>query len=99
MVEASSPAWHCNHCSSEWRLAEAATRLAERQLREDVAREKRETEARQRGTLEAALRSTGLARCPHCRRSFDTRSRMSWYGARHLSCGTYLTLIYADDDA
>lgn len=97
-VEESSPNWHCNGCGSEWGVTEWAAILAARRERQEAALARRDAEALNRGVLEAALRPTGLARCPFCRRSFDTNSTMSWDGTRHQSCGTYLVLRRSEAD-
>jgi hypothetical protein len=98
-VGESSPQWHCNSCGNEWGITEWATILAARREREAAALAKREAEVLARGVLEATLRPSGLARCPFCKRSFDTNSAMSWNGTRHLSCGTYLSLKLSETDS
>jgi hypothetical protein len=92
-VSETSPQWHCNSCGNEWGVTEWATMLVARREREAAALAKREEEALRRGVLDADLRPNELARCPFCGRSFDTKSRLSWDGMRHLSCGTYLSLM------
>lgn len=98
-VSESSPHWHCTACGTEWGITEWASILAARRAREAAALAKREAEVLQRGVLEAVLRPTGLVRCPHCRRSFDTKSAASWDGTKHLSCGTYLVLKRSEADS
>ena len=41
----------------------------------------------------------GIARCPHCEKSFHANSRHSWDGERHLTCGGYLQLSASSNGA
>jgi len=46
-----------------------------------------------RHVLTATVDQSGWAKCPHCRVRFSTKSRGSFDGRRHTTCGTYLNLV------
>ena len=98
-VSETSHQWHCGSCGKEWGVTELASGLAELRVKSEAVLAQRDAEAQARGTLEAVLHSSGLARCPHCRRSFDTNATLSWDGKRHKTCGTYLRLTPSEQDA
>lgn len=87
--------WHCTNCDAEWGVTEWAPLIKKANDRAEKSRSSKDAEALDRGTLSALVGKEGLVRCPHCRRSFDIQSNMSWDGKRHKSCGTYLTLLIA----
>ena len=73
--------------------------FAEAMDKVDAERRARDIEARSRGTMAAMTRPDGWTKCPYCKMIFSTRSRESFDGARHISCGTYLDIIPAGPDA
>jgi hypothetical protein len=89
-VSEDSPLLHCVVCGNEWGELGPPS---EADLAEARAKEERlEAEARARGVMQAPLYPDGWVLCPHCSRSFDTTSNMSWTGERHVTCRTWLRL-------
>lgn len=87
----SSPRWQCNTCGHEWGSFAVVLEKLDRQHEEERAR--RDRDALATGVMEAQLYPDRWVLCPHCGYSFNSQSRMSWDGKRHVSCGAYLRLL------
>lgn len=91
-ISSSAPQWHCTRCKHEWGVTEWEPILRKSEQETRARLERKNLEALARGILQATVTVDDIARCPHCNRSFDLRASMSWDGARHTTCGTYLQI-------